>query len=1379
MDDDPPKLDLSLGGTEQKDTGFGGIGEWNSSSWNTASNWNFSGADTGGTDIADSFSKSTKDTAMNSEDSGAWSFGGNKKNKKKTTTSGFDFGNFGALEETKEEDTTAANTKAADGDDWGAGFTAAGNAGKKDKKSKKKNAFEDIPNDPDANAIGTALAEPEPLAEDSFGAWGTTSTKKDKKKGKKTEDSMPPPNPPASEAAVEAAAVDEWGGFGNKKDKKKGKKITEEEPALTVVPEPEPEPDAGWGSFAKKDKKKSKKESDKIEEPTPTVSQDPEPELDSGWGFNKKDKKKGKKGENVEESAATIAPEAEFEAESAWGFSNKKDKKKGKKETDKVEESAVTAIPEPEVEAETVWGFSNKKDKRKGKKDAEKTTEPGVVGVPDPEADFSWGSLGAKDKKVNKIPWDEPGKEDQKAEMAPEPDFTTEIGWGAIGSKKDNKKGKKDVTDTVKEPEHEPIVDEKPNITRSGSKKDKKGKKSLVSEVKEDPVVAVESEAATVAGSAAADDDLVNGWATDKKKDKKSKRNSLASSTKEEAPPPPPPVPDVPDIPDVSSFDNMWGSSKKDKKGKKGKVAEPEPEIIAIPEMNTPQEDIVEDDWGGSGWGFSAKDKKKREKEKEKEKNEKEEKEKKEKEEREAEEKREKESKEKDKGKDKGKVGKKGKAVVPAESSESKDLFEGSVPDIPAVEEDTWGDFGGDSWGAAKKDKKKTGKNNMAFEVPPAAPTPPAQGLTPEPEDIVEDDWGSFAPAPAKTVGKKNLKKDSKATDSTAGKKGAKDKMDEAAEQATENLLKEDAKKKEPDTPAKAARSFWGGMGATTTSKGKAGAKTEEKAKLEAPIDEEMDIAEEINNIIPKGKTDSMLSKVNTKDSDKASKASKASKGSSDAKKKGASTTDDVADEPVAGKGGKGKNGKGKGADIKDKVEEQPEDSFSLWGTSAGAAAAAATLTSTSASASASKKTTGKKAEELRKEIAKQAPTNQKSSLRKGISNEPEAPEGKAADDGDADQPATSQPLKSSIKPAMSSSKSATKSSVLQRVKEIEKEKAEKAKPADPVPPPPREAEVSSNPDKKSISTGKAKDLASSRFPSFKKDTSPPVVESKEKVSKDSVPGGFPVEASDDEFGMDELIDTSPVEKEKKPSGKKGIKSATDSKMDSKGCETPADKRPPTPPPEPKEEKPVKKERARVTKGDGGASWGLWGAAPAKKDSRKAKDDADISTPAKKEKTTAPGLSRSKSSRTAKDKDRETVKSDPKSSDSEKAKKADSRPPKSRGSSFGGLFGAPSPSRTKSVRRSSTAASAPKIASRRQSMDVDATGLPSPPADDGPETTAKAAKVMGIGSSKPGKKESSRGKEKIPGNDFLAFWEKISDPANIFGCSCARSICYR
>ncbi len=1465
-----PKIDLSFGPTETKETGaFSSFGGWGGgSTWNTGSNWNFSGADTASTDIADSFSRTSKESTTDTAGSNAWSFGGNKKNQKKTTTTGFDFGNFGALDE-ENEDERVEDSKVGGNDNWGA-VTAPG---KKDKKSKKKGTFDDITNDPDPSTIGTALVDPEPAAEDSWNTWGTTSAKK--KKGKKGEEEVPPPPPPPPAAAVHAppeSVADEWVGFGTKKGGKKGKKITEaDDPAVAVVPEPEPEGDAGWGTFGKKEKKKGKKEPEKVEEPAITVVPEPKPDADAGWGsfgkkekkkggkkepekieepilaappdpkpdvdfgfgsFGKKEDKKGKKGnkepEKVEESTSTAFEEPEPDLNfgfGAWGNKDDKKGKKGKKEPgkfdeptntafpdaepdidfglgsfakknekkgkknkkdDETEEPAFAVIPELETEADIGWGsFAKKEAKKKGKKDIDKTEEPSVK-EPDLEPSNHWGSLSTKkdkdkdkdqDKRKAKKSnmWGEPEREEnQIAEETPEPEIDTER--VALGSKKEKKKGKKEVVEEIETIEPEPVVDEKPNLSRIGSTKGKKGKKGLISEVKDDPMPAIESKAATDAASFAADDNWASGFGTDKK-EKKNKRNSFAStgSKGDEAPPPPPPVPEVPD---PSSFD-IWGTAQKDKdkKGKKGKVNEPE--FIPVPEPEVTK-DVMENE--KASWaGLSARERKKKEKEWEREKKEREATEAKEKEE--AEEKKRKEMEEaeerereemereemekKEKGKSKGKIGKKGKTTTSPDTSKTKDLLADSIPDVtPAIEEDTWSS----NWGAgaSKNGKKKGGK--MFWDAPPPAPTPPAQGLTPEPEedleeDVPDDTWGDFLPAKTTTKGKKDAKEGLK-----AGKKGTRDQVEEVVDETSKKSAKDIVKKKDvskEDSPAQAAKSFWGGMGTTSASKSKMSSKDKDKAAKEAKEEEEEDNNDnddddndnddddndddndddddEIMAMLneepaanPKLAKGGKLSKTSTKDSDKASK------GSSVAKKKG--ITDDVAETVTVSN--KGKNAK---YITEDKDDEGKEgDAFSsIWGP---------TL----------KKTTGKKekekADELpgKKEIAAKDLTNQKLTGRKGISNEPEAT------DKD-DQFSTSQPP-NPFKSAMSTSKSPKTSSVLQRVKEIEKEKEKENNKASDSAPPDIDPEPTSKFDKKAGASSKSKDLTSSKTPASKSKNPSSESKTNKKASKEeAVPGSFPGEGMDDDFNnLDDLLDDEPP-LEKKES-KKAVKSVKDSKLTAKTRVAPESKRPPTPPPEPKEEKPeekpAKKERPRIAKEGGASSWGLWGPAPPKKKETKPKNSADVvSSPPKKEKAAVAGFSRPKSTRTAKEKDKETVKSDTKSSDSDKPKKTESRPPKSRGSSFGALFGGGPPTRTKSVRKNSTAASVSKsAASRRQSMDVDTTGLPSPPAEEAPEMTSKAAKMMGT--AKLDRKASTRGKQKAPGKKLPKAFENSLETAD-------------
>ena len=1223
-----------------------------------------------------------------------------------------------------------------------------GTFGKKEKKKGKKD-----PEKVEEPAV-TVAPEPEPEADAGWGSFG----KKEKKKGGKKEPGKIEEPAIAPLPDIEPDQDFGFGSFGKKEDKKgkKGKKEPEisEEPTTTALEEPEADFSFGaWGKKEEKKGKKGKKEPEVSEEPSTMALEEPEAECSFGaWG--KKEEKKGKKGkkepEISEEPTVTAVPDAEPNRDfgfSSYGKKNDKKGKKGKKD-DEPEETADTVVPEPEPEADIGWGtFAKKEVKKKGKKDIDKAEEPWAK-EPGSEPVDDWGSFGItndNDKKKGKKSnmWDGPEMEESHfAEETPEPEVDT--GKGAFISKYNKKKGKKDVVEEIEPIEPEPVVDAKPDLSRIGSTKGKKGKKGLISEVKDDPLPAIESKAATDAASVAADDDWASGFGGDKKKEKKNKRSSLAStgSKGDEAPPPPPPVPDVPD---VSTFDT-WGTAKKDKekdkKGKKGKVTEPE--YMPMPEAEETK-DPVQDDL--ASWaGLTAKERKKKEKEREKkdkeakeakEKEEAEEMERKEKEEAEEREREEKEQKEREKPK--GKIGKKGKANTSPETSKTKDLLADSVPDImPAAEEDSWGS----TWGAGafKKEKKKVGKNQTSWEAPPPAPTPPAQGLTPEPEqnfeeDLLDDGWGDYAPAKPTAKGKKDVKKEAK-EGLKAGKKGSKGQMEEVVDDRFTESVNDEGKKKDgakEETAAKAAKSFWGGMGTTSAAKSKMSSKDKGKKEVEQeevmPDDEANDETMDGFEGLDEGASDPKhfakngLWKTSSKDSDKASK------GSNVAKKKG--ITDDVAN-PVTSKGKSG-NGKIKGgADTKDKDDEArfesvEDDAFILpvWG-----------------APSSLKKTAGKKADEVsgtgkkEKEIGAKDMTNQKLTGNKGIWNEPE-PTNKD------DQPWTSQPSKP-FKSAMSTAKTTKSSSVLQRVKEIENEKnqASAAAPPDPEP------EPSLKFNRKAVGSGKANDLVSGKTAASKaKDTSPPSKNNKKATKEEAVPGSFPGEGMDDDFNnLDDFLDDEPPLEKKET--KKGAKATKDSKITSQPRDTPESKRPPTPPPEPKEEKPVKKERPRIAKEGGASSWGLWGPAPPKKKATKSKDDADVASPPKKEKAAAPGFTRSKSTRTAKEKDKETVKSDTKSSDSDKPKKTESRPPKARGSSFAGLFGPPT--RTKSVRKNSIATSAPKsAASRRQSMDVDATGLPSPPAEEAPEMASKAAKMMGT--AKLDRKASTRGKQKAPG----------------------------
>ena len=1248
MDEGAPKLDLDFGsmGTKETSSGFS-LGGWGGG-WNTPKVWNLNGDEGTSTDVIDmKTSTGTNPTSADASESTIWSFGGNKKNKKKTTTSGFDFGDFSALDEAQEDEAKPkAEERTADGADDFGGFMSTSKKGGK----KKKDAADEGSKDPDPKAFVSPLSENTDDAGESWNVWD--SGKKEKKKGK---NDVPPIPPPPPTAPVGPILENGWGSYSSWEEKKNAKKHsiegTEDTTALVVVPEPEAE--GTWDSFTTKKDKKKKGKKTNIEEH-----------------------------QTVEETPAVVVVVPEVGAEEDWeAFPNKKERKKGKKGTTgeviKVEDAAIVAVPDPE-----------------------------------PEADYG--------------------------------------GWGPFSSKKDTKKDKKGTTRDVKADEPAAIVvaeqdDTGGDMWDTWGMTDKKGKKSkngAIAETKGDPTMTVEPVATVDISSFATEDDWSN-WNSGKKKDTKKKTGAKDTKTEDMSLPPPPVPPPVVD--DVAK-DDSWGT-KKDRKGKKGKAAESEsePAVVVVPE--TLDENSREDGWAGGDW--AAPSKKKKETEREKKKREAEEKreevkrkkeeEKKQREEEEAkqqqqekeegeneakqkaEEEEEKERRrleeEKKKEKDSKKGGKKGMAGTTF-GSKTKDLLAGSIaePAGPA-EDDSWG-----MWGTKSKDKMKGGKKAMEFEAPPPAPTPPAMGLTPEPQDIPAEDWGSFAPVSTKSKDKKGAKgaglsrtttKSTDTKDSKTADRPSRDRdvdllstLDDTLDTKVESEPKRESPKAE--TPAKAVRSIWGGFsgGASKTKTAKEKEKEkekeeDEKARKEAEKDELINFLDEPIPPPPKSsfksKADNKLARTDSKGSDK------------------------------AGKDEKEKEKKQKGSELDalvDILEETPDtkngDGWSFFG--------------------ASKKTAVKKGDEVKKEIAKGELTNQKDSLRTG-SKQPE--------DDDAEQAtehlkSTSKSKMSNAKSPFSTSKSSGGLSVAEKIKALEKEKLKKAEAYDTPPAPPVPQPKTDDPKKVSATSKLTKTNSASKTPTLssikKKELSPAAAKNAkdaQKASNDSVPGSFPSEGAYDDDILD-VVESSPPNTK---AIKKNAKAKKNSEMHDMIVEAPIAPGPPTPPPEPKL---AKKERARVVRDEGAASsWGFWGATPKKpaaKD-RKAKDDADVAPPAAKDKVP---LARSKSTKTSKEKEEAS-----RSSSSDKDKKTGSRPPKSRGTSFSALFGGPSPARRQSVRRSSTAA-VPKSSSRRESVDGARLGMPSPPPDV-PEMNDKAAKLMGVGGGKLGRKQSIKGKQKATG----------------------------
>lgn len=1276
--------------------------------------------------------------------------------------------------------------------------TNRGFSAKKEKKDKKGISEETVSHE--EPAVTEELA-----AEET--SWGV-DTKKDPKKTKKSPQDKPYGADPASaikngskkskksawEEGKEGEAPQVFAapeseqleipvlGFGSKEgSKKKSKKGVSDESDKAVnsflafedEQELEPEPEHIWGSGTKKDsKKKTKKgvseESDKVANPLSAFENEPEPKVEHSWGFEtaKKDnKKKSKKGvvEKPDEENPMVSPLAKPESEPGydWGFGNSNNKTKEEvtlKEPGHAEDSMMFSGYKPELQLNFGWGMeTNKDNKMKSKKGAFEGFDNGEDTVP---------------------------------QVFPNAELDVATKWGFTGAKTSKKKGKTGVAEETKHADDLSPIDVPEQTSAVGEMagtwgmlaKDRKSKKGHF-EVKETPMRAAETVQIIDHPNGFANDSWPD-WGGDKKKEKKGRKGSAADAKKEE-PSLMPLSPQPQDSePPASSFD-LWGGLKKEKekekKGKKGKPVgsgpelEPEPELEPITNMtfDTQADDAYTDGNGYGSWGLSAKDKTKEEKDMEK-------------------------VTEWDQAKDhhemyeqaiKGKVdkeeekekvkpGKKGKSTN-STLSKTKNLMANSTPDpIAAIEPGNWG-----TWDGLKKDKKLVGRKDMFQGAPPRAPTPPAQGLTPEPtpspipelDDIGEADWGSsFAPMKAK--GKKDAKKPTKAEEPKSDKKAAKDKAVEPTAEPTKNKTKNDAKKgaAKEETPAKVARSFWGSMGMTATPKSKAieEEKTDDDEedsadKDEGNYDEEIE-GEETNDLIDfemggdsitdlidasvsqgsKAKADGgKLGKVSSKESDKSNKIS-------DKKKKGNFMTE-VAGVAVVVPEFKETNETNETNWTS--TTPQKDDIWGFWG-------------------STSKKPSGKKTEQAddpKKEITKQSWTNPIASLNQ-FSNQPES----SFFDDQPEPPKTTKPPKTAI---MSTVKPSTKSTVAQRVKALEKERLEKEKEKekekqktlvpisdpDPDPSPDLFEPLSKfdsppkkvNPVAKSKVTPAAKGAASK-----KKDPFPPsfeeIVENKQAF-QDPVPGSFPTEGADD--NITDVIPPPPVAKKTNKKTPKPKKEPKTNLMDFDDMpitsppvpdlpEVPdvpdVPEAPPTPPPEPVAAKPAKKERARV-RDEGISSWGFWGAPPRKpvKKEAKAKDDGDVPTTAAKERAPGAGLVRSKSTKTAKEKETEKVSA--KSSGSDKDRKAESRPAKSRGSSFGGFFGGPPPPRARPLRRQSVATS--KITSRRQSVDAEATGLPSPPAEVVPEMNSKAAKLMGTSGGKLARKESTRGPPKTSG----------------------------
>lgn len=699
--------------------------------------------------------------------------------------------------------------------------------------------------------------------------------------------------------------------------------------------------------------------------------------------------------------------------------------------------------------------------------------------------------------------------------------------------------------------------------------------------------------------------------------------------------------------------DNSWGfgawGAGKTKTSKNKSLLDPEPEPI---------EEKVDEGWGGT-WGFGKKKKEKTpEPEPEPE-------------------------PVKDKADDIWSFGATSKDKKKKDkTSKTADLFdpvaEEPVPEPVAPPEDMWASIG-------KTDKKSKKSKKDVVDPPPPAPTPPALGLTPEPDEpaipSVDDfSWGGLDNG---KTSKKSL---------------------------TE------------DPPAKkSSGSMWGfgssGSASKTKKEKEAKAKKEEEERLQREAEEAEAAAKAEEERLAAEEEAAKAAKK----SSKLSKTSKSSTPKVEDKKKSSDLLD-LLDEPVptpASASSKLKKSSTRSSDKKlDDLPEEAKDAntdyFSFWGGSSNA-----------------KKTPGKKSTDNKKEIKSNVLTNDEDALLAELDED----EIQAILD---DAPAPTSPK---LSKTMSNGKSKASSSVLDRVKAFETKKEDIGKKSKSTSATliseEAEPELALTP-KEAKKATKSKSARSSKVD---QPLSPPLDE--QKKSKDSVPGSFPGGFGDD----DDLLadDAPPPEPSTAKKSSKTDKKVATKPSKKKTADVVTFEEPVKVVAEPEDlldesvASPAKKERPRVER-SATTSWGFWSAAPPPKKPVRSKTLEDVSPPSTKK----PSVSHSKSTKVSKDKEPEEKSSKASGSDKEPSSKSTERPKPTRGNSLSSfMFGGPPPSAMRnggSERRKSTTS---RSSSRRQSL-ADS-GVMSPPEDS--PVTSKAAKLMGF-STKPSRRSSVKEKSK-------------------------------
>ncbi|KAG9678370.1 hypothetical protein KCU99_g1217, partial [Aureobasidium melanogenum] len=1071
-------------------------------------------------------------------------------------------------------------------------------------------------------------------------------------------------DPPAVEEAP--AEEDDWAGFttaSSKKKKKKGKNADPEPPPDDHEPDDgPPKVDVDFGN-------------------SNTFSfgsngaWGTKPAEDDGWatfGGSKKDKKKKTNAFNfgfgdADDGAMpgeSVPPPAEEEAKAdnnPWAaFGSGKKKNKG----GAVEESP---LPSPEPEPEVV-----------------------VVQSPDePADDFSW-AMSSKDKKKAKkaakaaalappepepesvVVVEESPPEPEAPPAEPEPAPVDDFSWGM--SAKDKKKAKKaakkagNAFEFIAEPEPETTI--------------------LAAEPEpEPPIVAAVEEPAPPAAEPETVDDFSWGMsAKDKKKAKKAAKKSAFDWSEPDPPaaPDPPPVDEAQPHPDESTAlaipeppqDDWlgWGTASK-KKGKKD-AEEITPEVPPPPPA-APKPAVEESSSSWSfGWGSSSKKDKKKSKSPEPE-----------------------------------------PITIPEPVLEDPVVMVPESIDEPKAEEDDWA-----GWATGKKSKKKGSKNVPVEIVEPVYDVPVQQ---PDPAPAEEDAWAGWS------VGKKEKKKGKKADEIPPPPLPA---IEPPPVEVIEPEVEVPAPPPEVEAPVEQspADDPWASFSTKKSKKDKKkkGSSPEEtKPVVEVPPPPpEPELEQLVDSQEPKIEPEPIVVLESP-----------------------------PAEEPVK--------------EVKKKeVKTSSGWGSSLWGSS-----------SKSKSSSKDKekekereKKEKEKKERQEREAEEQRKADEEAAFAAALADEPvdllpePAPAATTGYWGTFLKPtAVNKTVEESIVPKGKVDTGA-KESVKDRIKRLQgettKDQVIVVPPApDPLPEPdivvvpepeiivPEPPVVEEAPAKKS-SKDKKKKKGKEKEPSPPPplaaiEIPPPIAEVPPSLSP--IPGGFP----EDDVEVDVLADVpavppaivadtsadAPVEpppidavklseqvmpkpsSDKKPVKDKGIPAKKEVKKSTKSSRPAVvDLSAPSTPAA--ESKSVKKERPKVVRDPtGGSHWGLWGTTPKAEAKKERRPSKDTTTPTVK-RSAAPGLTRSKSARKPNERDF-LEKADKTSSDdkqSRKGTKDPATPAKSMGFS---LFG-PTPTRSRSMRQSSSTQRPAQVRDSRRSLDVS-----SPPGD----IASKAAKLMGLG----------------------------------------------